>query len=129
MQLHTSTSYLNKLKMKVGENAQSLFYATMVKSKELASLGLCEMKEPEMKKPAEHEGEKRQPKLHVYDWEALIEKLQEYHKKEGPFTQKMAEQKMMEQVKEELKKARERANGKDIEEAFHETFGGGAFHA
>ena len=118
MQLHTAESYRNKLRMEEDEKlAQSLFYATMVKSQELEELGLCEMREPEMKNPAKHQGEKRNPKLCVHNWPELKKKLKEYHEQEGPFDEEMALEAIKKQTEDELERAFQRMKG-----------GGGPFH-
>ena len=111
MQLHTSNSYRKKLAKEEPEIYNSLVNATVVKGEELEEQGLCEMREPEMTNPGEHQGEKREPKLCVHNWPELVEKLKEYHEQEGPFTQEQAEEKIMEQARKELKKASKRARG------------------
>lgn len=113
MQLHTAESYRNKLKMEEDEKlAQSLFFATMVKSQELEELGLCEMREPKINNPAKHQGEKRNPKLCVHNWPELIKKLKEYHEQEGPFDEDMTLEAVQRYAEEELKRAYHNMRGR-----------------
>lgn len=112
MQLHTAESYRNKLRMEEPEVAKSLFFATMVKSKELEEQGLCEMKEPELNNIAKHDGQKRNPKLCVHNWPELIKKLKEYHEQEGPFDDRMAIKAIEENAKKDLERAYQDMRGR-----------------